>query len=134
MLLQSPLKYGFRSKNINWAITMEIKEENYSISFEEGSGLVKIAGAFRLNGMDEYGPILDILKAAINSSDTMVVDMCELNFLNSSGIAMLSKFVIEARGKEGLDLTIKGSINVPWQGKSLKNLQRLFPALTLDIS
>ncbi len=113
---------------------MEIKEENYSISFEEGSGLVKISGAFRLNGMDEYAPILDILKAAINSSDSVVVDLSELNFLNSSGIAMLSKFVIEARGKDGMDLTLNGSADIPWQGKSLKNLQRLFPAMKLDIS
>ena len=31
-------------------------------------------------------------------------------------------------------LKIVGSSKIPWQGKSLKNLQRLYPALELEIN
>jgi hypothetical protein len=60
------------------------------------------------------------------------VDLSELEFLNSSGIAMLSKFVIEARNRKTVTLTILGAQAIPWQGKSLVNLQRLMPAMQLD--
>ena len=53
--------------------------------------------------------------------------------MNSSGIAMLSKFVIEARGRADGGLVIRASRSVPWQGKSLNNLKRLMPALELDM-
>ncbi len=44
---------------------------------------------------------------------------------------MFSKFVIEARNKGGIELTIYGNNDVPWQGKSLINLQRLMPKTML---
>ena len=113
---------------------MKIETENYTFAVDESSNTVKIHGSLRLNGMDEYGPVLNGLRTALSRSSSMTLDLCGLAFLNSSGIAMLSKFVIEARSIEGLQLTVLGSAQVPWQGKSLKNLQRLFPALELTIA
>ena len=113
---------------------MKIENENYVLDYDEENYHVKISGSLRLNGLDEYTPILDQLKHCLENSDIMVVDLSQLEFLNSSGIAMLSKFVIEARNKDGLKLNILGSNLIPWQGKSLKNLQRLFPALKININ
>ena len=113
---------------------MKIETENYTLDTDEASNTVQISGSLRLNGMEEYGPVLDALRAALSRASSMTLDLCGLAFLNSSGIAMLSKFVIEARSIEGLQLSILGSAQIPWQGKSLKNLQRLFPALELTIS
>ena len=112
---------------------MKIETDSYIMNFDKQSNNVSITGSLRLNGMDEYAPILDILQAALENSKEMTLDLSQLEFLNSSGIAMLAKFAIQARGIDGLALTLLGSAAIPWQGKSLKNLQRLFPALTLDI-
>jgi len=112
---------------------MNIETETYTLETDAGTNTVTISGSLRLNGMDEYAPVLDALREMLANGNEMNLDLKGLEFLNSSGIAMLSKFVIEARGQEGLALTITGSAQVPWQGKSLKNLQRLFPALVLNI-
>ena len=112
---------------------MKIENENYTLESDEGGNTTAIRGSLRLNGMEEYGPILEALRAGL-AGGNMNLDLSGLEFLNSSGIAMLSKFVIEARGIDGMQLTITGSVQIPWQGKSLKNLQRLFPALDLIIA
>lgn len=57
----------------------------------------------------------------------------KLGFLNSSGISMLSKFVIGLRKQKGTLLIVLGSNDQPWQGKSLQNLVRLLPGLKLEV-
>jgi hypothetical protein len=37
------------------------------------------------------------------------------------------------RKKKGIQLIVLGSKKVPWQGKSLKNLERLLPGLKLIV-
>ena len=113
---------------------MKIETESYTLESDDSNNSVQISGSLRLNGLEEYTPVLDALRAALAKGDAMTLDLSSLEFLNSSGIAMLSKFVIEARGQEGLQLVILGSSQIPWQGKSLKNLQRLYPALELNIN
>jgi hypothetical protein len=58
----------------------------------------------------------------------------ELDFLNSSGITMLSRFVIEARDQDGISVHCFASDAVPWHARSLKNLQRLMPGLTIRMA
>ncbi len=112
---------------------MKIDSGDYVLDYDESSDKVQIIGSLRLNGLEEYAPVLDVLRECLTSTTAMTVDLSKLEFLNSSGIAMLSKFIIEARSKDDLSLTLLGSSKVPWQGKSLKNLQRLYPALKLII-
>jgi hypothetical protein len=52
--------------------------------------------------------------ALLSSSKPIVLDLRELDFLNSSGITMLSRFVIEARDHTGIDLQVLASEAVPW--------------------
>jgi len=63
----------------------------------------------------------------------MTIDLRNLVFVNSSGISMLSKFVLSMRKKKGVQLVVLGSNDIPWQGKSLKNLEKLLPGLKLEI-
>ena len=112
---------------------MKIEGETYVVHAEDDGARVTVAGAMRLNGLAEYAPLLDLLRSGIGEGRAMVLDLAALEFLNSSGIAVLSKFVIEARDGECGRLTIEGSTAIPWQGKSLKNLQRLWPALELRL-
>jgi len=111
----------------------DIQGENYKVICEMATGTVNFQGWLRLEGMAEYAPIVDLLnKVTANTTPTITLNLKELQFLNSSGINMLSKFVIDVRKKKTLQLVVKGSEVIPWQSRSLKNLQRLMPDLKLE--
>jgi hypothetical protein len=112
---------------------MNIQDENYQVTYDAAANTICFRGSLRLNGMGEYGPILALLNSAnAGGGIPLTLDLTQLEFLNSSGIAMLSKFVIGLRGSDA-KLNVIGSNAIPWQGKSLINLKRLMPGLVLEI-
>ncbi len=111
---------------------MEIKTDDYRIWYEPGSATVHFQGLLRLDGMEKYQSIMDVLLNVIDQLSALTIDLRELEFLNSSGISMLSMFVVKVRDRGDVQLTFKGSDQVLWQTKSLKNLQRLMPGLVLE--
>jgi len=111
-----------------------IKTEEYRVDYDDETKTISFQGSLRLSGMDEYAPIVAILENLANQHPSVItLDLLGLEFLNSSGISMLSKFVIKIRQQKEINMVVKGSKSIPWQGKSLKNLQRLMPSLTLEI-
>jgi hypothetical protein len=113
---------------------MEIKSGDYSICYDPVSETVNCQGSLRLSGIDEYAPIVQLLNDLADSDPAKItLNLRELEFLNSSGINVLSKFVIKVRQKGTIQMVVKASKNIPWQGKSLKNLQRLMPSLQLEL-
>ena len=113
---------------------MNISHDDYSVRYDEGDGLIQCEGSFRLRGSEEYKPILDLLLSAANAApEQLTLDLRELKFLNSSGINTLSKFIIQVRKHPATKVLVRGSTEHPWQGKSLKNFQRLLPSLELVI-
>jgi hypothetical protein len=112
-----------------------IHGESFDIQLEEESSTVLFKGALRLSGTEDYAPILNMLKETPASPTTpIVLDLRELDFLNSSGITMLSRFVIEARDHTGIDVQVLASEAVPWHARSLRNLQRLMPTLSIRLT
>jgi hypothetical protein len=112
-----------------------IHGESFEIQLEEENSTILFKGALRLSGTEDYAPILDMLKGTLlSSSKPIVLDLRELDFLNSSGITMLSRFVIEARDHTGVDLQVLASEAVPWHARSLRNLQRLMPTLSIRLT
>jgi hypothetical protein len=110
-----------------------INGESYEVRLEDNS-TVFFKGALRLRGTEDYAPILDMLKETlIDPAARIVLDLRELDFLNSSGITMFSRFVIEARNHAGINLNVLASEAVPWHARSLRNLQRLMPALNIRL-
>ncbi len=75
-----------------------------------------------------------LAEIVINPAAPIVLDLRELDFLNSSGITMFSRFVIEARNHTGINLQFLASQAVPWHARSLRNLQRLMPALNIRLT
>ena len=112
-----------------------IHGESFDIRLEEENSTVLFKGALRLCGTEDYAPILDMLKETLtNPATPIVLDLRELDFLNSSGITMLSRFVMEARDRPGIDVQVLASETVPWHARSLRNLQRLMPTLSIRLT
>ena len=89
----------------------------------------------RLSGTEAYAPILALMDDVLKSKpETIVLDVTELEFLNSSGINLLAKFTIEVRKQPDVGMAVKGSTRTPWQSKSLPNLKKLYPAVELTIN
>jgi len=105
--------------------------ESYKVVREENAR-VAFKGALRLTGTEEYAPILALLTATVEDTPAGVtIDLRELEFLNSSGITMLSRFVIYVRDRTGISLEFLASARVAWHARSLTNLQRLMPAASV---
>ncbi len=114
--------------------TQDVKGEDYMIQYDSATTTINFNGELSLGGPAEYEPITNLLsEVAETNPETMTVNLRKLGFLNSSGISMLSKFVLGFRKKKGTQLIILGSNDMPWQGKSLKNLEKLLPGLKLEI-
>jgi hypothetical protein len=113
---------------------MKIETADYKVWSNEAGDTIICKGSFRLNGVDEYTPIIQLLNAAAERQPpVLTLDLRELQFLNSSGINILSKFVISVRQRAKIALVVQGSRHIPWQTKSLQNLQKLMPSLKLEI-
>jgi hypothetical protein len=111
---------------------MEIETSDYQVWYDEAGNTIKCKGSFRLNGIDEYSSIIQLLnQAAEKHPAALTLDLRQLQFLNSSGINILLKFVISVRKRKEMTLVVWGSRLIPWQSKSLPNLQKLMPSLVL---
>ncbi|NJM72704.1 MAG: STAS domain-containing protein [Scytonema sp. RU_4_4] len=111
-----------------------IVADGYKVKYNPETKTINFHGSLRLNGSDEYSPILQLLNDAVDISPSAItLNLEKLEFLNSSGINALSKFVISMRKKQ-VEVIVQGSKKFPWQSKSLKNLQRLLPSLKLEIN
>ena len=112
-----------------------IHGESFDIRLDEDISTVSFKGALRLSGTEDYAPILNMLKETlIHPTAPIILDLRGLDFLNSSGITMFSRFVMEARNHTGIDLHFVASEAVPWHARSLRNLQRLMPALNIRLT
>ncbi|NET09510.1 MAG: hypothetical protein F6K16_33360 [Symploca sp. SIO2B6] len=110
----------------------EIKGDDFTISYQSETTTLSFEGSLRLGGGQSYQPVVELLdKVQDQQPKVITLDLKKLEFLNSSGISMLSKFVINVRKKNASQIQVKGSTSIPWQSKSLKNLKRLMPKLEL---
>ena len=62
----------------------------------------------------------------------ITINLRGLELLNSSGINVLSKFVIRLRENKNSVLLVKGTQQFFWQGKVLQNLQKLMPSIKVE--
>lgn len=113
---------------------MNIVSADYQVHYDEASATVTCQGSFRLAG-EEYLPVLNLMLQAADARPALLtLDLRELQFLNSSGINTLSKLILHVRKHNASQVKVLGSMRFPWQEKSLINLKRLLPALTLEIA
>ncbi len=115
-------------------MTMEVQDSRYRVTFDPRTASVIFRGSIRLRGMSEYDPITQLLDRVIAATPAIItLDLVDLYFLNSPGIDVLSRFIINVRQRGKSQVVIIGSPDIPWQSKTLKNMQRLMPSLQLEL-
>jgi hypothetical protein len=105
---------------------METKDTDYQMSYDPETQTVTLGGVMRLHGND-YNEMVKLLHNCVTQRpDLVTLDTRELKFLNSSGINHLLQFAVKLRNQSpATELIVKGSSEIPWQQKSLKNMQTL---------
>lgn len=113
---------------------LEIKGENFNIFYDSNSKVINFTGRVRLRGLQEYTVVFDLFDKVIEiDRDLITLDLQNLELINSSGIDMLSKFIITTRKKKTVQINIIGSSAKTWQTRLLKNMQRLMPKLQYEL-
>ena len=114
---------------------MELKGEDYIVTYNEPKNAIEFFGTIRLRDSSDYASIDNMLIGAHRrTSGTLIMDFRNLQFLNSAGINVVSKFVITARRAGTVTLKVLGNTAITWQQKSLKNLQKLWPLVQIEIT
>ncbi|MFN4262884.1 MAG: hypothetical protein ACK4IT_04505 [Thioalkalivibrionaceae bacterium] len=105
--------------------------DGFRVDFDHVRRRAVFEGALRRNGPAEYEVFWRELERMVARGGHCWIDLQLLEFLNSSGIAMLSRLVLRARDTDGLSVTIRGSRQIPWQARTLRNLSKLWPELVV---
>ncbi len=114
----------------------QVQGEDYSITYDEAAATIVFQGQMRLQGTQEYVRIEELLDEVLTTTATVIVlDMCELQFLNSSGINVILKFAFKVRDLPmRFSLLLRANSQVLWQSRMLSNLQRLMPNVKVQYS
>ncbi len=113
--------------------TAEVKDEGYRVWVEADAGTVHFEGSMRLSTRD-YQPISALLEEVAGSGVTaLTLDLRALEFLNSSGINTLYKFIVGLRKRGGIGLRVLGSRELDWQTRSLANITRFMADAELQL-
>jgi hypothetical protein len=114
-----------------------VKGEEYTIEYHRDTRCLMFRGTIRLQSSEDYLPIVGLMQLAqaecAATGALLTMDFHQLEFLNSSGINSISKFVIAARKEDRIGLAVRGNKDVYWQQKSLSNLQKLWSKVTIAI-
>lgn len=112
---------------------VKIEGEGYCIACNEQASVISFSGKLGLKAMDSaLDQMVSIFNRILDEEPPQItLNFRNLEFLNSLGISTISKFVIKVRNRKGIRVIIKASSDIPWQSKSLINLQRIMPGLAL---
>ena len=111
----------------------KISSPDYDYQYDPQTATFTWEGVVRLGQVEDYKPIGTLLQEALSKNPSnLTLDLRKLKFLNSSGINFLALFTIKVRERSNFTFRVYGSNNIPWQGKSLKNLEKIMPTVELE--
>jgi hypothetical protein len=96
---------------------------------------VVFEGAMRMENAEE-APVIELLQHVVDKAlgeDYVVVDLQNLDFINSQGISVLYKFAINLRNKN-VNVNIFAVRQSTWQQATLNNVLKLSPDSTITWS
>ncbi|MEI8093955.1 MAG: hypothetical protein WCG80_07080 [Spirochaetales bacterium] len=118
--------------------TEVIKGDDYSVEYHPTTSQLFFRGTIRLQTTEDYVPVMELMQKAhagcAEGGTNLIMDFSHLEFLNSSGINAISKFVIATRKEAKICIDVLGNKDIYWQQKSLQNLQKLWAKVTITIS
>ena len=114
--------------------TLEIKDQDFRVWYEPDDLTVYFEGKMRL-APGGYRPIEELLNKVVDQEPARIrLHLYDLQFLNSSGLSMLFKFVVQVRKKGSIRLAVRASKTVLWHSKTLSNIERFFPDAEIELS
>ena len=112
---------------------LDIQTNEFHVGYEAETSTINCQGTLQLNGTQGYAPIAELFDEVLEQAPPKItLDVKQLEFLNSSGINMISKFIIKVRKKKNIQIIVKGSQKLEWQDKLLRNLGLLMPGLRFE--
>ena len=112
---------------------MQITDENYNVIFDNNTNTIIFKGALRLESMNEYQKVEKFMIEVHELKLTNLnLDFREVDFLNSSGIAMLCKFIIHVKKMDKMPVKFLGNDDILWQKKSFANLKLLWDRVEVE--
>lgn len=113
---------------------MNIEGPKYNICYDEKTDTIIFSGKLRLDNVDSaFSQILALFDQVLEKDpDQIILDVRQLEFLNSLGISTISKFVIKVRNQKSIHAVVRASRDFTWQNKSIINLKKLMPSLSLS--
>ena len=138
---------------------VEIAGSNYHVTYEPETQIISIRGVLRLYGTDGYIALNDdarnrsaaptpsasqpvasggyssimklLMDVVYQHPADLTLDVQELQFVNSSAINILSKFVMLVAEEQQTHLRVLGNQKLYWQPQVLNNLKTLLPSATI---
>lgn len=111
-----------------------IENSDFKIWYDKTKNTVFFEGSLRLWDPDAYREIKQLLLDVYeHDHGDMRIDFSHLEFLNSSGISMLVKFIFEIKKRGNKPLIIVGSDDYLWQQKSFDNLRKLWEYIQVQM-
>lgn len=111
---------------------LKIEDDNFKIWYNKDLFTIFFEGSIRLWDPSEY---TEIKKFMLNIHDLgieqLILDLTDLEFLNSSGISMFCKFVFEVKKENKTSLIFVGRNEIMWQQKSLHNIKKIWEKIEL---
>lgn len=106
---------------------MQITNDDYAIKFDDKLNTVNFKGTLRLENLAEYKAIEQFLMDIYELNLPFLnLDFKDVDFLNSSGIAMLCRFIINVKKQDRMPVIVTGNDEILWQKKSFMNLKVLW--------
>lgn len=103
---------------------LKIENDNYSVNFIKDENRIIFKGNFRLRTISNYNEIMQFIIENSEGADPVILDLANLEYINSSGIASIGLFLIKLKDSEK-KIKIIGSRYVNWQIASLKDFQQI---------
>lgn len=113
---------------------MNIEGPKYNVCYDEKTNTIIFSGKLRLDNLDKsFSQIIGLFDQVLeNDPDQITLDVRQLEFLNSLGISTISKFIIRVRNQKSIHAVVRASSDFAWQNKSIINLKKLMPGLSLS--
>lgn len=115
---------------------MEIVAKKYRIIYDATQASICYHGALFLNGTEQYNALFNLMKEAANQqSACLTLDLRPLEFLNSSGINTIMRFVNYIADTKSTDfklIVLANKTNL-FHHRLSENLRRLLPTLQIQL-